>query len=156
MENISYALEKAYKEAFGITIPTQINHPTGAVVIYNTTGYKIHLDEHLADFLGYDKELKFISFIKRLKSPTTYFVHCDLVDKRQNLVNGKPSTVLARFDLRGKPFEKVYYQTAQQHVLRDTSTGDYDVNSLTISVQDEKGNLFDFNGMPLEFEVEIN
>ena len=35
-------------------------------------------------------------------------------------------------------------------------TGDYDVNSLTISVRDEKDELFDFNGMPLEFEVEIN
>ena len=98
----------------------------------------------------------FITYVKRLTSPSTYFVHCDLIDKRQNLVNGKPSTVLARFNLRGKPFEKVYYQTAQQHVLRDTSTGDYDVNSLTIAVKDEKDNLFNFNGQPLEFELEIN
>ena len=145
-----------YKEAFGITIPTKINQPTGAMVIHNTTGNKILLDEDLADFLNYDKELRFISFIKRLNSPTTYFIHCDLIDKRQNLLNGKPSTVLARFDLRGKAFEKVHYQTTQQHVLRDTSTGDYDVNSLTISVRDEKGNLFDFNGRSLEFELEIN
>ena len=79
-----------------------------------------------------------------------------MVNRRQNLLNGKPSTVLARFDLRGKPFEKFHYQTAQQHVLRDTSTGDCDVNSLTIAVKDEKGVLFDFNGMPLEFELEIN
>ena len=114
LENLSYTLENAYKEAFGITIPTQINQPTGAMVIYNTTGNKILLDEHLADFLGYDKELKLISFIKRLNSPNTYFIHCDMVDRRQNLVNGKPSTVLARIDLRGKPFEKVHYQTAQQ------------------------------------------
>ena len=89
----------------------------------------------------------FITYVKWLTSPSTYFIHCDLVDKSQNLVNGKPSTVLAKFDLRGKPFEKVYYQTAQQHVLPDTSTGDYDVNTLTISVRDEKGNLFDFNGI---------
>ena len=79
-----------------------------------------------------------------------------MVERRQNLLNEKPSTVLARFDLRGKPFEKVHYQTAQQHVLRDKSTSDYDVNSPTISVQDEQGNLFDFNGMPLKFELEIN
>ena len=26
----------------------------------------------------------------------------------------------------------------------------------TLSVKDEKGNLFDFNNQPLEFEVEIN
>ena len=54
------------------------------------------------------------------------------------------------------PYRKISYQTAQQHVLRDVLTSDYDVNSLTISVRDVNGNLFDFNGMPLEFEVEIN
>ena len=52
-------------------------------------------------------------------------------------------------------YEKITYETAQQHVLRDTSTGDY-VNSLTISVKDVDGNLFDFHGLPLEFEVELN
>ena len=89
-------------------------------------------------------------------SPSTYFVHCDLIDKRQNLLHGKPSTVLARFNIQGKPFEKVHYQTPQPHVWRDTSSGDYDVNSITLSVQNENGNLFDFNNQPLEFEVEIN
>ena len=79
------------------------------MVVYNTTGNKILLDEHLADFLGYGKELKFKTFIKRLTSPSTYFVHCDLIDKKQNLLNGKPSTVLARFDILGQPFEKVHY-----------------------------------------------
>ena len=82
--------------------------------------------------IGYDRELNNpVSFITRLNSPTTYFVHCDLIDKRQNLLNGKPSTVLARFDIRG-------------------------INSITLSVQDENGNLFDFNNQPLEFEVEID
>ena len=101
--------------------------------------------------------------VKRFATPSTYFIHCDLVDKEQNLLNGKPSTVLARFDARGEPFEKIHYQhnnmlcdnTTQQHALRDTSTGDY-VNSLTIAVRDVNGELFDFNGLPLEFELEIN
>ena len=160
LETLSYILENTYKEVFGITIPTQINQPTGALVIHNKTGKKMLLNQDLADFLGYDRELNNpVSFITRLNSPNTYFVHCDLIDKRQNLLNGTPSTVLARFDIRGKPFEKVHYQTPQQHVLRDTDSGDYDVNSITLSVQDENGkkkNFFDFNGMPLEFEVEIN
>ena len=86
------------------------------MVIYNKTGNKILLDEDLADFLGYDKELNHISFIKRLNSPTTYFIHCDLIEKRQNLLNGKPSTVLARLDIRGQPFEKIHFQAPQQHV----------------------------------------
>ena len=119
------------------------------------TQNNVTFSNSLLELLGIKKTLLII-FVKRLNSPTTYFVNCDLIDKRQNLLNGKPSTVLARFDIRGQPFEKVHYQTTQQHVLRDTSTGDYDVNSLTISVRDEKGNLFDFNGLPLEFELEIN
>ena len=157
LETLSYIIENTYTKVFGITIPTQINQPTAAMVIYNNTGSKILLDEDLANFLGYDRELNSpVSFITRLNSPTTYFVHCDLTDKRQNLLNGKPSTVLARFDVRGKPFEKVRYQTPQPHVLRETDSGDYDVNSITLSVKDENGNLFDFKDHPLEFELEIN
>ena len=144
-----------FKDAFNIKIPTQINQPTGAMIIYNKSGYKIMLDTDLAELFGVDRELRIINFVKRLNSPTTYFTHCDLVEKEQNLLSGNPSSVLARFDLRGSPFEKIHYQTAQQHVLRDTSTGDY-VNSLTISVRDVNGELFDFNGLPLEFELEIN
>ena len=101
-------------------------------------------------------QLSPITLVQRLTSPTTYFIHCDLIDKKQNLLNGKPSTVLARFDVRGQAFEKVQYQTPQPHVLRDTDSGDYDVNSITLSVKDEKDNLFNFNNHPLEFELEIN
>ena len=157
LETLSYIIENTYTKVFGITIPTQINQPTAAMVIYNNTGSKILLDEDLANILGYDRELNSpVSFITRLNSPTTYFVHYDLIDKRQNLLNGKPSTVLARFDIRGQPFEKVHYQTPQLHVLRDTDSGGYDVNSITLSVKDENGNLFDFKDHPLEFELEIN
>ena len=139
-----------------VDIQTPLNTPQGGITIYNTGMANVRLDQNLAELLGIKPSLMFITFVKRLTSPSTYFVHCDLIDKRQDLLNGKPSSVLARFDICGQPFEKIPYQTPQQHVLRDTSTGDYDVNSLTISVQDENGNLFDFNGQPLEFEVEIN
>ena len=40
------------------------------------------------------------------------------------------------------------------HFYWRTSTGEY-VNSLTILVRDEKGELFSFNDFPLEFEIEI-
>ena len=124
----------------------------GAMLIH---GGNTRFSHGLLKLLGIPK-VSSITFVKQLTSPSTYFVHCDLIDKRQNLLNGKPSTVLARFDIRGQPFEKVHYQTPQPHVLRETDSGDYDVNSITLSVQDENGNLFDFNGQPLEFEVEIN
>ena len=129
------------------------NTPVSSMTIF--TQKNMTFTNNLLKLLGI-KIVSLITFVKRLNSPTTYFVHCDLIDKRQNLLNGKPSTVLAKFDIRGQPFERVHYQTPQQQVLRDSLTGDYDVNSLTISVSDEKGNLFDFNDQPLEFELEIN
>ena len=125
------------------------------MILYNPTVHRIMLDVDLAELLGIDRELRRINYVTKLRSPNTYFVHCDLIDKRQNLLNGKPSTVLARFDIRGQPFEKVHYQTPQ-HVLCETDSGDYGVNSITLSVKDENGNLFDFNNQPLEFQVEIN
>ena len=134
-------------------ITAKAHTPLGSMIIYSKNN--ITLSNSLLQLLGIQR-LSFITFVKRLNTPNTYFVHCDLIDKRQNLLNGKPSTVLARFDIRGQPFERVHYQTPQQHVLRDTDSGDYDVNSITLSVQDENGNLFDFNNQPLEFEVEIN
>ena len=133
-------------------ITAKAHTSVGAMIIHGGNTRFSHGLLQLLDI----KSLSPITVVKQLTSPTTYFIHCDLIDKRQNLLNGKPSTVLARFDIRGQPFEKVNYQTPQQHVLRDTDSGDYDVNSITLSVKDENGNLFDFNDHPLEFEVEIN
>ena len=109
------------------------------------------LDTDLAELFGVDRELRIKNYVKRLNSPSTYFI-----DKQQNFYNGKPSTVLARFDIKGNPFEKVTYHTpSAMNLLRRTLTGRY-VNSLTISVRDENCSLFDFKGLPLEFEPEID
>ena len=116
------------------TISAKAHTAVGSMIIY---GGNTRFSNNLLQLLGIPGVL-FSTFVKRLTSPSAYFVHCDLIDKRQNLLNGKPSTVLARLDVRGKPFEKVHYQTPQPHVLRDTDSGDYDVNSITLSVKDEK------------------
>ena len=134
------------------TVTAKAHTPVGSMII---NGGNTSFSHGLLQLLGIQK-LSVITFVKQLTAPSTYFVHCDLIDKRQNLLNGKPSTVLARFDIRGKPFEKVQYQTPQQHVLCETDSGDYDANSITLSVKDKNGNLFDFNNQPLEFQVEIN
>ena len=164
-ENISqghYTLEQLankIKGAFAaqkVGLKTELNTPRSVMTIYNPKEADIQLSQNLSQLLGLEADLKRVVYVKRLHFPATYFVHCDLMTKKQTLLNGKPSTVLARFDVRGNPFEKVHYQTPQPHVLRDTESSDYDVNSITLSVQDENDNLFDFNGMPLEFEVEIN
>ena len=105
--------------------------------------------------LGIGRKLDLITFVKRLTSPTTYIIHCDLIDKEQNLFNSKKSDVLTLFDIKGKPFEKVSYDGSPQQVLCDCSTDEF-INSITISVKDENGELFDFKGFPLIFELELN
>jgi len=86
-----------------------------------------------------------LTCVKKLNSPSTYFIHCDLIDKTKNLLNGKKSDVLAKFQMKGLPNEKVSYHPPQQEVLRDC---------ITLSVKDEDGKLFGFKGLPMEFELE--
>ena len=113
------------------------------------------LSANLKALFGVVSQVNSNILVRKFNSKDSYFIHCDLINTEQNLLNGKPSSVLARLDVKGTSYEKITYQTAQQHVLRDTSTGDY-INSLTISVKDDDGNLFDFHGLPLEFEIELN
>ena len=152
LETIAKNLSDAFTRS-GFKLSTEINTSVGQLIIYNTENKKITLDRDLAELFGINRKLMYITFIKRLASPTAYYIHCDLVDQHQNLLNGKPSTLLAKFDFKGKPFEKVYYET-EKHVLCDASSGEY-VNSVTLSVKDLNEELFDFNGLPLELELEI-
>lgn len=120
-----YTLDSLTKEIqnvfgkYGVELPTEINTPVGQLIITNPENKIIGLDRDLAKLLGIDRKLYLKTFIKRIATPSSYFIHCDLVDKEQNLLNGKPSSLLVKFDIRGKAFEKVYYQTPPQHVLRN-------------------------------------
>ena len=139
-----------------VPLQTDVNTIVGQLVITNPQFKKIVIDSNLGNLLNLNSfTLEFKTFIKNLNSETTYYIHCDLLDKEQNLLNGKPSTVLQTFDITGKPFEKVFYQSSPQHVLRDVSA-DKHISNMTISVRDQNNNLFDFNGLPLQFQIEIN
>ena len=157
IEEMAKKIENAFKP-LGVILKTQIYTPVGQMVIEieDPRNNKIKFDENLSELLGTKQEdLPWINYIQRMNSPTTYFIHCDFVDKEQNLLNGKPSTVLQTFDITGKPFDKVFYQSGPQHVLRDVSA-DKHISNMTISVRDQNNNLFDFNGFPLQFQIEIN
>ena len=137
-----------------LDITAKVNQPIGGMVIHNPKGIKF--GPELVKLLRVNPAVATTTITTNLKSPFNYFIHCDLMDKKQNLLNGKPSTLLARFDIRGKPFERVQYQTSQPNVFRPIQSGDNDLNSMTLSVKDENGELFNFLAMPLEFEHEIN
>ena len=90
--------------------------------------------------------------INRLASFNNYFINCDLLDKDENLFNGKPSTLLECFDVIGEPFKRVRYSKtnpAVKKLLSDVLT------SIRITVTDENSEMIDFNGLPLYFELEI-
>ena len=71
--------------------------------------------------------------IDNVSNPKNYFINCDLIDKQQSLLNGKPSSLLACFDIRGKPYEKIHYQNTHLNVLRDVSADNH-VTHMTLSV----------------------
>jgi len=157
-----YTLERMAKEIEGLfdkykykEFQTAINQPVGQLVIRNLGKKPIELDRDLANLLGIGRKLSPITFVKRLTSPTAYFIHCDLIDTERNLFNSKRSDVLALFDVKGKPYQKVSYHGSPQQVLRDCSTDEF-INSITLSVKDENDKLFDFKGFPLLFELELN
>jgi len=94
---------------------TQTKQPVGHLVIKNFGGTLVTLNRDLANLLGIKRNLQTITYAKRLTSPMTYFIHCDLLDKTTNFLNGKRSDVLARFDIKGLPYSKIsYYSTPQK------------------------------------------
>ena len=88
-----------------------------------------------------------------MASFNNYFINCDLMDKEENLFNGKPSTILACFDIDGKSFERVKY-SPKDITMKKITSGKY-ISSIRITVTDESGELIDFNNFPLRFEIEI-
>ena len=116
--------------------------------------YEIGFDHNLAKLIGTDS-MTFELFTKKLNCRSTYFIHCDLIDKNKNFLNNKKSDILATFDVKGMPYEKVSYEASPQQPFRDCST-DLHVNRITVSVRDQDCELFDFNSLPLEFVLEIS
>ena len=146
-------------------LETETNTPVGQMIIKNA-GYStkpssslnlkpVTLYRDLSKLLGIGQKLQSATFVKHLRSPTPYFSDCNLIDKNKNLFNGKRSDILAKFDVKGKPYEKVSFHASPLQPFRDCWT-DSHVNGITLSVRDQDGEMFDFNGMPIEFELEIN
>ena len=154
LESLAKELESSLKK-YNVALPIETYTAFGQMVISNPSNKNIKFDSDLAALLGIRRKLHFKTFIKRLNCPTTYFIHCDSVDKEQNLFNGKPSSVLACYDIRGKAYEKINYKSSQLNVLRDVLAEKH-VASLTLSIRDEMGNLFNFNGTNLTYEIELN
>ena len=125
-----------------------INSPRGILAFPNTTNKTITaISQNLQKlFHVVNPKIDDDFVIKKFKTPYNYFIHCDLMNKTENLLNGKPSNLLAKFSIRGQPYEKIDYISPSHEVFRDATSRDNYLHSLTISVKDENGNLFDFEG----------
>ena len=161
LDDIGDIFEKGFPEKDFFTVEKGI---TGRSLIIKANEAKIGkfgLNESLLKFFnlpGYTNSKK--DYFRQIKIDSVsnhknYFINCDLIDKQQNLLNGKPSSLLACFDMRGKPYEKILYQNTHLNVLRDVSAGNH-VSNITLSVTDETNRLLNFNGWTLQFQIEIN
>ena len=140
-----------------IPMELETNMPNSALKITNPQHdtYPINVSHALADLLGIGTRLGAITYVKKLNTPVDYFIHCDLIDASNNFLNGKRSDILAKIHIRGLPYDKVTYPSLPQDVFRECSTGQH-VQQITLSVKDEDGEMFDFNGLPIEFVLELN
>ena len=155
LETAAKQMEEALKK-HNYEFSADTYSPLGQLVITNHGKNALRFDQDLSNFLGIRgiliKEEKVI--VRQIKQPS-YFIHCDLIDRDNNFFNNKKTDLLAKIDVKGKPYEKVRYDSSPQQPFRECSTSEH-VNSITLSVRDENGELFDFKGMPLEFELELN
>ena len=153
------SIGKKLKEIFNDEgIKVKFDEVSGPIVIENPLNKNVLFDRDLTFLLGLSagnprERLKKQAVINRLASFNSYFINCDLLDKDENLFNGKPSTILACFDINGKSFERVEY-SPKQITMKKITSGKY-ISSIRITVTDENGELIDFNNLPLRFEIEI-
>jgi len=142
------ASSKSGKNENKLNIET--NKPNSSLkILFPINKGKIQVTHALAHLIGSSITLGQTTYAKKLNSPSNYFTHCDLIDKNQNFLNNKTSDILATFDVKGLPYEKVSYEASLQQPFRDCLTASH-VNSITVSVRDQDGEQFNFNGLPLE------
>ena len=157
IETLGKALETAFK---GEKINLRFDDVEGAIVIENPLQKKIQIDRDLTALLGLIKfnltergrKLKIKTIINQLTSFNTYLIHCDLIDREENFLNGEFSDVLPSFDIKGQSFERVTYQLEETAMRKMKKS---EITSMKIRVTDENNDLIDFNGLPLRFEIEI-
>ena len=95
------SIGKKLEEIFADSgVEVKFDDASGPIVIKNTLNKNVLFDRDLTYLLGLsDKKnqrerLKKQAVINRLASFNNYFINCDLMDKEENLFNGKPLTII--------------------------------------------------------------
>ena len=88
-----------------ITVDTRTS--LGVMNILNPKSkYTFTLSANLKALFGIVSQVNSNILVRKFNSKDSYFVHCDIIDREQNLLSGKPSSVLARLDVKGTSYEK--------------------------------------------------
>ena len=80
----------------------QINTPVAMLQINNFGDKEISIKGDFEEVSGNNTGMWDEIKIKILRYPTSYFIHCDLIDRNFNFFNNKKSDLLAKIDVRGK------------------------------------------------------
>ena len=105
-EELKQSLE-IFTNKKGIVIET--NKPNSVLkisVLDPINGKDISLSQSLHHLINSGPTLTKITYVKKLNSPSAYFIHCDLIDRNFNFVNNKKSDLLTKIDIKGRPYEK--------------------------------------------------
>ena len=103
LDSLAKKVQNLFTDLLYDGLITETNSPLGQLVIKNTGTSRISLDDNLVKLFGTGNTLPLLKNIKHVMTTTAYFIHCDLIDKINNLLNGKRSDLLAKFDVTGKP-----------------------------------------------------
>jgi len=105
-------------------IEIETNKPNSVFKLFNPDHdtYQINVSHDLARLIGSGTKLSALTYVKKLNTPSAYFIHCDLIDPKNNFFNGKRTDILSKIDIRGLPHAKMTYPSLPQEALRECST----------------------------------
>ena len=85
----------------------------------------------------------------------SYFIYCNLIDKEENFFNTKNQIFWLSLTSEESHMKKFFIKPAMKSLFVNVQPVSFLTQLISITVKDEDGGLFDFNGMPLEFQLEI-
>ena len=89
LENIAKLINNLFSIHNYNQLEAQINTPEAVLQLKNFGAKAITFNRDFADIFGIDDLLKLITNVKRLRYPTSSFIHCNLIDRNYNFFNNK-------------------------------------------------------------------
>jgi len=99
VKELKLSIDEGKSELKKIEIET--NKPNSVFKLFNPDHdrYQINVCHDLARLIGSGTKLGALTYVKKLNSPSAYFIHCDLIDPKNNFFNGKRTYILAKIDI---------------------------------------------------------